>query len=66
MIKHTRGVLGKVKLTIFLSFILAVWEGAAGEARSLRDLPAVAALQDQAQLTLNKYITTAYPTQPFR
>ncbi|KAK8400515.1 hypothetical protein O3P69_003287 [Scylla paramamosain] len=43
-----------------------VWEGGDGETRGLRDLPAVAALQDQAQLTLNKYITTAYPTQPFR
>ncbi|XP_047492192.1 nuclear receptor subfamily 2 group E member 1-like [Penaeus chinensis] len=36
------------------------------DVKGLRDLGAVAALQDQAQLTLNKYITTAYPTQPFR
>lgn len=59
-------VLGKGVLTVFSPLGLAVWEGAAGEARGLGDLPAVAALQDQAQLTLNKYITTAYPTQPFR
>ncbi|XP_027213267.1 nuclear receptor subfamily 2 group E member 1 [Penaeus vannamei] len=43
-----------------------VWENASSDVKGLRDLGAVAALQDQAQLTLNKYITTAYPTQPFR
>jgi nuclear receptor subfamily 2 group E member 1 len=32
----------------------------------LRDLPAVSVLQDSAQLTLNRYITCAYPGQPFR
>lgn len=36
------------------------------ESRCLRDVRAVAALQDQAQLTLSRYIQTAYPTQPFR
>lgn len=36
------------------------------EMKSLQDLPAVACLQDQAQLTLSKYIQTSYPTQPFR
>ncbi|XP_077486247.1 nuclear receptor subfamily 2 group E member tailless [Amblyomma americanum] len=36
------------------------------ESRSLRDVRAVAALQDQAQLTLSRYIQTAYPSQPFR
>ncbi|KAK3866329.1 hypothetical protein Pcinc_028130 [Petrolisthes cinctipes] len=44
----------------------SVGEGCGGEVRGLRDPAAVAALQDQAQLTLNKYITTTYPTQPFR
>ncbi|KAG7164688.1 Nuclear receptor subfamily 2 group E member 1-like 2 [Homarus americanus] len=43
-----------------------VWESGGVEVKGVRDLGAVAALQDQAQLTLNKYITTAYPTQPFR
>ncbi|XP_053630953.1 nuclear receptor subfamily 2 group E member 1-like [Cherax quadricarinatus] len=43
-----------------------VWESGGVEVKALRDLGAVTALQDQAQLTLNKYITSAYPTQPFR
>ncbi|XP_064628505.1 nuclear receptor subfamily 2 group E member 1-like [Lineus longissimus] len=34
--------------------------------KGLRDFHTVASLQDQAQLTLSKYIQTAYPTQPFR
>lgn len=40
--------------------------GGGGELRSLRDAHTVSTLQDQAQLTLNKYIQTAYSTQPFR
>lgn len=36
------------------------------EGKSLRDFQAIVTLQDQAQLTLSKYIETAYPTQPFR
>ncbi|CAL1539291.1 unnamed protein product [Lymnaea stagnalis] len=36
------------------------------EIKTLREFHAVASLQDQAQLTLNHYIRTAYPTQPFR
>ncbi|XP_066942770.1 nuclear receptor subfamily 2 group E member 1 [Macrobrachium rosenbergii] len=47
-----------------------VWEKGSGGGREvtteLRDVTAVAALQDQAQLALSKYITTAYPSQPFR
>ncbi|XP_068232413.1 nuclear receptor subfamily 2 group E member 1-like [Palaemon carinicauda] len=48
-----------------------VWEKGSGPAgrevtTELRDVTAVAALQDQAQLALSKYITTAYPSQPFR
>nr|CAD7604930.1 unnamed protein product [Timema genevievae] len=37
-----------------------------GDAKTLRDVLAVAALQDHTQLTLNKYISTAHPGQPFR
>ncbi|GAB6024663.1 Nuclear receptor sub 2 group E member 1 [Chamberlinius hualienensis] len=36
------------------------------ELRCLRDHATISTLQDQAQLTLCKYIQTAYPTQPFR
>ena len=36
------------------------------EGKELRDQAAINALQDQAQLTLSKYISTAYPTQPSR
>lgn len=42
------------------------FQGQPSETRTLRDVHAAAALQDQAQLTLSKYIQTAYPTQPFR
>ncbi|ELU12704.1 hypothetical protein CAPTEDRAFT_226190 [Capitella teleta] len=38
----------------------------ASENRSLRDVHTIVALQDQAQLTLGKYIQSSYPTQPFR
>lgn len=33
---------------------------------AVQDVHSVSLLQDQAQLTLSKYIQTAYPTQPFR
>ncbi|OWF42761.1 nuclear receptor subfamily 2 group E member 1-like [Mizuhopecten yessoensis] len=36
------------------------------DVKTLRDFHTVAALQDQAQLTLSKYIQVTYPTQPFR
>ncbi|KAK3098201.1 hypothetical protein FSP39_017141 [Pinctada imbricata] len=36
------------------------------ETKALRDFHTVAGLQDQAQLTLSKYIQASYPTQPFR
>lgn len=36
------------------------------EPRTLRDFHTVASLQDQAQMTLSKYIQSSYPTQPFR
>ncbi|XP_071955027.1 nuclear receptor subfamily 2 group E member 1-like [Antedon mediterranea] len=32
----------------------------------IQDVPSVASLQDQAQMTLSKYISAVYPTQPFR
>ena len=32
----------------------------------LEDIPTVASLQDQSQLTLNKYIALRHPSQPFR
>ena len=32
----------------------------------MSDVQAVASLQDQAQLSLNKYVQTAYQGQPFR
>ncbi|XP_064617694.1 nuclear receptor subfamily 2 group E member 1-like [Liolophura sinensis] len=38
----------------------------ASEMKTLRDFHSVASLQDQAQLTLSKFIQTSYPTQPFR
>ena len=45
---------------------LAVFAQTSSELKGLRDFPTVASLQDQAQLTLGKYIQTSYPTQPFR
>ncbi|XP_077367625.1 nuclear receptor subfamily 2 group E member 1 isoform X1 [Festucalex cinctus] len=36
------------------------------ELRNFRNASAIAALQDEAQLTLNSYIHTRYPTQPCR
>ena len=36
------------------------------DVKTLRDFHTVASLQDQAQMTLSKYIQTSYPTQPFR
>lgn len=47
----------------FLSVALPAFDGSSP---ILRDLPAVSVLQDSAQLTLNRYITCAYPGQPFR
>ena len=32
----------------------------------LKDLQYIISFQDQTQLTLSKYISSAYPTQPFR
>ncbi len=36
------------------------------ESKELRDNAAINSLQDQAQLTLSKYISSAYPNQPSR
>lgn len=46
-------------------FVLA-FENGSGDHKSLQDQSTVAALQDQAQLSLSKYIATAYPNQPQR
>jgi nuclear receptor subfamily 2 group E protein 1 len=35
-------------------------------AAGLRDIPSAVNLQDQAQLTLSRYVSTAYPNQPLR
>lgn len=44
-----------------------VFQNAANsDGKTLRDFQTVAALQDQAQMTLSKYIQNSYPTQPFR
>ena len=45
---------------------LPAFQGSSSELKSIGDLHTVAGLQDQAQLSLNKYVQTAYPTQPFR
>ncbi|XP_016351739.1 nuclear receptor subfamily 2 group E member 1-like [Sinocyclocheilus anshuiensis] len=44
----------------------AVSTHSGSELRSFRNASAIAALQDEAQLTLNSYIHTRYPTQPCR
>jgi nuclear receptor subfamily 2 group E member 1 len=41
-------------------------ESNGNDQRELRDQAAITALQDQAQLTLSKYIEKAYPSQPSR
>ena len=46
--------------------LFSVLAGTSTEIKTPRDLHTVASLQDQAQLTLGKYIQTSYPTQPFR
>ncbi|XP_050390272.1 nuclear receptor subfamily 2 group E member 1 [Patella vulgata] len=43
-----------------------VFPSSTTEMKTLREFHTVATLQDQAQLTLNHYIRTAYPSQPFR
>ncbi|ESO85739.1 hypothetical protein LOTGIDRAFT_130367, partial [Lottia gigantea] len=43
-----------------------VFASSTTEMKTLREFHTVATLQDQAQLTLNHYIRTAYPSQPFR
>ena len=53
-------------LTDILSYFIALQSSSNGDLRTLRDIHAIASLQDQAQMTLGKYIQTTYPTQPFR
>lgn len=51
---------------LFLLYFPVLQNSATGEVRTLRDFHTVASLQDQAQMTLSKYIQTSYPSQPFR
>jgi hypothetical protein len=51
---------------IMVFFFLAALRNPVNELKTLRDSHAVALLQDQAQVTLSKYIETTYPSQPFR
>lgn len=51
---------------LVIMIVSAVLQSSANEMKSLRDIHTVANLQDQAQLTLSKYIQTTYPSQPFR
>ena len=57
---------GVCKLTILFYVVCTALPNANGDVKTLRDVQMAASLQDQAQLTLNKYIASAYPTQPFR
>ena len=41
-------------------------EAGGDDHKEVRDQAAISALQDQAQLTLSKYISSAYPSQPSR
>ena len=41
-------------------------ESGGDDHKEIRDQVAISALQDQAQLTLSKYISSAYPNQPSR
>uniref|UniRef100_A0A3P9HFW0 Nuclear receptor subfamily 2, group E, member 1 n=1 Tax=Oryzias latipes TaxID=8090 RepID=A0A3P9HFW0_ORYLA len=52
-------------LKCIVTFKAVPTQGSA-ELRAFRNASAIAALQDEAQLTLNSYIHTRYPTQPCR
>jgi hypothetical protein len=46
---------------------IVLFQSGAGEVKKhLKDLKSIQTLQDQAQLTLSKYISAAYPSQPLR
>lgn len=47
-------------------YFFVAFEGESKASLHLRESGAVAALQDHTQLTLSRYITCAYPSQPFR
>ncbi|KAE8602754.1 hypothetical protein XENTR_v10014111 [Xenopus tropicalis] len=53
-------------LKCIVTFKAGVPPHSGSELRSFRNAAAIAALQDEAQLTLNSYIHTRYPTQPCR
>lgn len=46
--------------------LFKAFANSSGDTQRLAEPHTIAALQDQAQLTLSKYIQAAYPTQPFR
>jgi nuclear receptor subfamily 2 group E protein 1 len=59
----------KIKHYIHISniiFFIVLPGNTTNDVQTLRDFHTVASLQDQAQMTLSKYIQTSYPTQPFR
>lgn len=51
---------------MLILFLPAFPDSSSSDPKVLRDFHTVAGLQDQAQLTLSKYIQTTYPSQPFR
>jgi hypothetical protein len=51
---------------ISISFFAAFSAVGGKDLRNLKESSTVTGLQDQAQLTLCKYIAAAHPTQPFR
>ncbi|XP_013916985.1 PREDICTED: nuclear receptor subfamily 2 group E member 1 [Thamnophis sirtalis] len=53
-------------LKCIVTFKAGIPTHSGSELRSFRNAAAIAALQDEAQLTLNSYIHTRYPTQPCR
>lgn len=53
-------------LNVNFFFFPAFGNSQNSDEKSLQDIHTVAGLQDQAQLTLSKYIQATYPTQPFR
>ncbi|CAH1406247.1 unnamed protein product [Nezara viridula] len=50
----------------FLRAILLFKTALVGEGKNLTDIASIAAIQDYSQITLNKYMTAAYPERPYR
>ena len=55
-----------IGVTYLHSISFPAIESSPPEVKSIRDYHTVAGLQDQAQMTLNKYIHSSYPNQQFR